>query len=114
MLLYQAVCFSLGLGAVLVNCEFIINAKNDDGNVVREVIQEHVEESFITLEYTEWDLTKITQLIDFKSGFSVYRVILYGELDLGQPAITTLCFVNHVASTDFIEPDSVSKLRQVC
>lgn len=97
-----------------VTSEFVINAKNDDGNVVKEVIQEHMEGSYITLEYTDWDLTKITHLIDSKSGFSIYRVILYGELDIDQPLIETLCFVNHVAPTEFIEPDSVSKLRQVC
>ena len=109
----QYAVWLVGIYGVLLNAEFAINAKNDDGNVVREVLQENVQESYITLEYTDWDLTKITQLIDFKSGFSIYKVVLFGELDLGQPSVDTLCFVNHVAPTEFIEPESVSKLRQV-
>lgn len=93
--------------------EFLVNAKTKAGNVVKQSITENIADNHILLEYTDWDLTKITQLVDFKSGFNIFRVVLYGEVDLGQPTVQILCFANNLISTDFIEPDLVSKLRQV-
>lgn len=105
--------FSLALFIGSSCCDFVVNVRTRDGNVVKQTIKEHPHDSFITLEYDDWDLTKVTQVIDYQSGFSIYRIVLYGEIDAGQPLIQTLCFLNHLSHADFIEPDSVGKLRQV-
>lgn len=97
----------------LIRAEFLVNAKTQLGNVVRQSITEDISDNSIRLEFVDWDLTKITQVVDFKSGFSIFRAVLYGEVDLGQPTSQILCFVNNLGPKDFIEADSVSKLRQV-
>ena len=93
--------------------EFLVNVKTEAGNVVKQSITENMADLSVRLEYQDWDLTTITQLVDFKSNLNIFRIIIYGEVELGQPTAQILCFVSHFAPTDFIEPDSVSKLRQV-
>ena len=112
-LLLVLALFLLSLCLPQTRSEFLVNAKTKAGNVVKQSITENISDNSITLEYTDWDLTKITQLVDFKSGFNLFRVVLYGEVDMGQPTVQILCFVSHLISTEFIEPDLVSKLRQV-
>ena len=101
------VCF------VSTDGEFLVNVKTEAGNVVKQSITENIADSYVRLQYEDWDLTRVTQLVDFKSNYNVFRVILYGEIELGQPLAQIMCFVTHFANADFIEPDAVSKLRQV-
>lgn len=96
-----------------VSADFLVNVKTDAGNVVKQSIRENISESSVILEYEDWDLTQVTQVVDFKSSLNIFRIIIYGEIELGQPPAQILCFIGHFATTDFIEPDAVSKLRQV-
>lgn len=93
--------------------EFLVNVKTKAGNVVKQSIRENITESFIVLKYTDWDLTEVTQVVDFQSSLNIFRVVMYGEIELGQPPARILCFINYLSVADFIEPDAVSKLRQV-
>lgn len=42
------------------------------------------------------------------------KLIIPGEEELGQTGHQTLCFLTHAAQADFIAPDAMAKLRQVC
>lgn len=42
------------------------------------------------------------------------KLIIPGEEELGQAGHQTLCFLTHAAQADFIAPDAMAKLRQVC
>lgn len=91
-----------------------MNVKTRANNVVKQSIRENISDFSVVLEYEDWDLTRITQLVDFKAGLNIFRIVLYGEIELGQPTAQIMCFIGHLTATDFIEPDAVSKLRQVC
>jgi len=93
--------------------EFIVNVKTQAGNVIKQSIKEDVADSSIMLEYKDWDLTKVTQVVDFKSNLNLFQIIVYGEMDLNQPPFQVLCFLSYFKTAEFIEPGAVSKLRQV-
>jgi len=65
----------------------------------------------VTIEYTEPDGTRVTQLTDFRMHTQVTRVILVGEEELNEPAYQVLCFVSAFTG-DLIPPEAVMKLRQ--
>ena len=74
-LLLVLALFLLSLCLPQTRSEFLVNAKTKAGNVVKQSITENISDNSITLEYLDWDLTKITQLVDFKSGFNLFRVV---------------------------------------
>lgn len=42
------------------------------------------------------------------------KIVIPGEEELGQTGHHILCFLTHAAQADFIAPDAMAKLRQVC
>lgn len=111
----EGMLFAAVLGLTVIYCvtsELVVNVRSRDGNVVREVISDNVKNGTIDLTFTTFDLTKVTQFIDYSQGVQIFRVVILGEEDLGQPPFRELCFVNHFASGDFISVEAVSKLRQ--
>ena len=97
----------------LTQGEFLVNVRTEAGNIVKESISEDIAQSRVTLEYEDWDLTTVTQVVDFRASLNIFRIILYGEIELNQPTAQVLCFVTNFSRSEFIEPDAVSKLRQV-
>jgi len=47
--------------------ELIVNVRSNDGNVVREVISDNTRNGTIYLTFTSFDLTKVTQFIDYNN-----------------------------------------------
>jgi len=65
----------------------------------------------VTIDFTEPDGTRVTQLTDFRMHTQVTRLILVGEEELNEPAYQVLCFVSAFTG-DLIPPEAVMKLRQ--
>jgi len=53
--------------ADLSSAELVVNTKTRSGNIVKLSITDSLARSSITLEYQDWDLTQITQLVDYTS-----------------------------------------------
>ncbi|XP_025192515.1 out at first protein isoform X1 [Melanaphis sacchari] len=97
------------------SCQFyclVVNVKDQDGGVIKEIIYANITDDTITVELQLPDSTLITQHIDFIKEVQIVQVLLLGEEERGQKPYQILCFVNHVQANEFISPDAMSKLRQ--
>ncbi|XP_064651487.1 out at first protein-like [Lineus longissimus] len=92
--------------------QLVVNVKNGGGEIVHETINANTTEDTIKLEFKKADGTIVTQLIDFKSEFQIFKVMVLGEEERGQTQPQVLCFVTRFIKNEFISSDAMSKLRQ--